>query len=317
VAILKVHAKNKPLGASINMETIAKETAGFSGADIANLLNEAAILAARKNQKTIEMLEMEEAIDKVAMGPERRSKRMSPKDKELTAYHEAGHALVAKKLPNADPPHKVSIIARGMAGGYTRMLPEDRAYWSKSRLTDAIAVSLAGLCTEKLIYGEASSGSSSDLRSATGFARRMVTDLGMSDKLGPRTYGDKQELVFLGREISETKDYSERTSLEIDREIDRIIGEASTLATKILTENKDLLEKLTQALITRETLDTDDLEALFRGEILPPKVIETKATEIKQPEVKAPVQPGPGVTLKPQPGGSWPTIDTTPPTKQQ
>ena len=317
VAILKVHAKNKPLGASINMETIAKETAGFSGADIANLLNEAAILAARKNQKTIEMLEMEEAIDKVAMGPERRSKRMSPKDKELTAYHEAGHALVAKKLPNADPPHKVSIIARGMAGGYTRMLPEDRAYWSKSRLTDAIAVSLAGLCTEKLIYGEASSGSSSDLRSATGFARRMVTDLGMSDKLGPRTYGDKQELVFLGREISETKDYSERTSLEIDREIDRIIGEASTLATKILTENKDLLEKLTQALITRETLDTDDLEALFRGEILPPKVIETKATEIKHPEVKAPVQPGPGVTLKPQPGGSWPTIDTTPPTKQQ
>ncbi len=318
VAILKVHSKNKPLGSSINMETIAKETAGFSGADIANLLNEAAILAARKNQKTIEMLEMEEAIDKVAMGPERRSKRMSPKDKELTAYHEAGHALVAKKLPNADPPHKVSIIARGMAGGYTRMLPEDRAYWSKSRLTDAIAVSLAGLCTEKLIYGEASSGSSSDLRSATGFARRMVTDLGMSDKLGPRTYGDKQELVFLGREISETKDYSERTSLEIDREIDRIISEASALATKILTENKELLEKLTQALISRETLDTDDLEALFRGEILTPKVIETKAPETKQPEAKAPAQPGPGVTLKPQPGGSWPaTIDTTPPTKQQ
>ncbi len=317
VAILKVHAKNKPLGASINMETIAKETAGFSGADIANLLNEAAILAARKNQKTIEMVEMEEAIDKVAMGPERRSKRMSAKDKELTAYHEAGHALVAKLLPNADPPHKVSIIARGMAGGYTRMLPEDRAYWSKSRLTDAIAVSLAGLCTEKLIYGEGSSGSSSDLRSATGFARRMVTDLGMSDKLGPRTYGDKQELVFLGREISETKDYSERTSLEIDREIDRIISEASALATRILTDNKDLLVKLTQALITRETLDTDDLEAIFRGETLPPKVIETKTPDIKQPEAKAPVQPGPGVTLKPQPGGSWPsTIDMNPPAKQ-
>jgi cell division protease FtsH len=146
----------------------------------------------------------------------------------------------------------------------------------------------------------------------------MVTDLGMSDKLGPRTYGDKQELVFLGREISETKDYSERTSLEIDREIDRIISEASALATKILTENKELLEKLTQALISRETLDTDDLEALFRGEILTPKVIETKAPETKQPEAKAPAQPGPGVTLKPQPGGSWPaTIDTTPPTKQQ
>ncbi len=210
-AILKVHAKNKPLGASVKLDTLAKETAGFSGADIANLMNEAAILAARKGQKTIEMIDLEESIDKVAMGPERRSKRMSAADKKLTAYHEAGHALVAKLLPNADPPHKVSIIARGMAGGYTRMLPEDRAYWSKSRLTDSIAVSLAGLCTEKLIFGEASSGSSSDLRSATGYARRMVTDLGMSDKLGPRTYGDKQELVFLGREISETKDYSERT----------------------------------------------------------------------------------------------------------
>ena len=300
VAILKVHAKNKPLSTAVNMETLAKETAGFSGADLANLMNEAAILAARKGQKTIEMVDLEESIDKVAMGPERRSKRMSPKDKELTAFHEAGHALVAHFLPNADPPHKVSIIARGVAGGYTRMLPEDRAYWSKSRLTDGIAVSLAGLCTEKLIFGEASSGSSSDLRSATGLARRMVTDLGMSDKLGPRTYGDKQELVFLGREISETKDYSERTSLEIDREIDRIINEASETATRILTEKKDLLIKLSEALVSRETLDTDELEAIFRGETLPPKVVEVKPTEVKQPEVKAP-QPAPGVNLNPRP----------------
>ena len=300
VAILKVHAKNKPLSTAVNMETLAKETAGFSGADLANLMNEAAILAARKGQKTIEMIDLEESIDKVAMGPERRSKRMSPKDKELTAFHEAGHALVAHFLPNADPPHKVSIIARGVAGGYTRMLPEDRAYWSKSRLTDGIAVSLAGLCTEKLIFGEASSGSSSDLRSATGLARRMVTDLGMSDKLGPRTYGDKQELVFLGREISETKDYSERTSLEIDREIDRIINEASETATRILTEKKDLLIKLSEALVSRETLDTDELEAIFRGETLPPKVVEVKPTEVKQPEVKAP-QPAPGVNLNPRP----------------
>ncbi len=299
-AILKVHTKNKPLGTTVNLDTMAKETAGFSGADLANLMNEAAILAARKGQKTIEMADLEESIDKVAMGPERRSKRMSPKDKELTAYHEAGHALVAKMLPNADPPHKVSIIARGVAGGYTRMLPEDRAYWSKSRLTDGIAVSLAGLCTEKLIYGEASSGSSSDLRSATGLARRMVTDLGMSDKLGPRTYGDKQELVFLGREISETKDYSERTSLEIDKEIDRIINEASETATRILTEKKALLIKLSEALVSRETLDTDELEALFRGETLPPKVVEVKPTEVKQPEAKAP-QPAPGVNLNPRP----------------
>jgi cell division protease FtsH len=315
-AILKVHSKNKPLGATVKLDTLAKETAGFSGADIANLMNEAAILAARKGQKTIEMIDLEESIDKVAMGPERRSKRMSAADKKLTAYHEAGHALVAKMLPNADPPHKVSIIARGMAGGYTRMLPEDRAYWSKSRLTDSIAVSLAGLCSEKLIYGEASSGSSSDLRSATGYARRMVTDLGMSDKLGPRTYGDKQELVFLGREISETKDYSERTSLEIDREIDRIISEASALATKVLTENMDMLTKLTDALISRETLDTDELEALFKGETLAPKVIESAPTEIKQPDAKTP-QPGPTVILKPQPDGGTASIILEPPAKPE
>jgi len=273
VAILKIHTKNKPLGPTVNLDTMAKETAGFSGADLANLVNEAAILAARQGQKTIEMKEMEESIDKVSMGPERRSKRMSAEDKKLTAYHEAGHALVAKMLPNADPPHKVSIIARGMAGGYTRMLPEDRTYWSKSRLTDSIAVSLAGLCSEKLIFGEASSGSSNDLRVATSYARRMVTDLGMSDKLGMRTFGDKQELIFLGREISETKDYSERTSMEIDKEIDRIISESSLAATKIITENKDMLVKLAEALIARETLDTDELETIFRGEILPPKLV--------------------------------------------
>jgi len=273
VAILKIHTKNKPLGPTVNMDTMAKETAGFSGADLANLVNEAAILAARQGQKTIEMKEMEESIDKVSMGPERRSKRMSVKDKELTAYHEEGHVLMAKMLPNADPPHKISIIARGVAGGYTRMLPEDRAYWSKSRLMDSIAVFLAGLCTEKLVYNEASSGSSSDLRQATGLARRMVTDLGMSDKLGMRTLGDKQELIFLGREISETKDYSERTSMEIDKEIDRIISESSLTATKILTENKDMLVKLAKALISRETLDTDELETIFRGEILPPKLV--------------------------------------------
>ena len=272
-AILKIHTKNKPLGPTVNLDTMAKETAGFSGADLANLVNEAAILAARQGQKTIEMIDLEESIDKVSMGPERRSKRLSPKEKELTAYHEAGHALVAKLLPNTDPPHKISIIARGTAGGYTRMLPEDRAYWSRSRFTDGITVLLAGLATEKLIYNETSSGSSSDLKQATYFARRMVTDLGMSDKLGPRTFGDKQELIFLGREISETKDYSDRTALEIDREMDRIISEASETATKILTENKDRLVKLAEALISRETLDTDELEAIFRGETLPPKLV--------------------------------------------
>ena len=305
-AILKVHAKNKPLSTNVNLETLAKETAGFSGADIANLMNEAAILAARHGQKTIEMTDLEESIDKVSMGPERRSKRLSPEEKELTAYHEAGHALVAHLLPNADKPHKVSIIARGMAGGFTRMLPEDRAYWSKSRFTDGITVALAGMAAEKIKYNETSSGASGDLKQVTWFARRMVTDLGMSDKLGPRTFGDKQELIFLGREISETKDYSERTALEIDKEMDRIISEASANATKILIEHKETLMKLAEALISRETLDTDELEAIFRGETLPPKVIPPAPTDIKQPETKTP-QPTPGVTLKPQPaagGGS-------------
>ncbi len=300
-AILKVHAKNKPLGTAVNLETLAKETAGFSGADIANLMNEAAILAARRGQKTIEMIDLEESIDKVSMGPERRSKRMSTEEKKLTAYHEAGHALVAHSLvPNTDPPHKVSIIARGVAGGFTRMLPEDRAYASKSRLTSSISVSLGGMAAEKLIYNETSSGASNDLKHVTDLARWMVTDLGMSDKLGPRTFGDKQELVFLGREISETKDYSERTALEIDKEMDRIINEASANATKILTEHKETLVKLAEALISRETLDTDELESIFRGETLPPKVLPPTPTEAKQPEVKTP-QPAPGVALKPQP----------------
>ena len=317
-AILKVHAKNKPLATTVNLETLAKETAGFSGADIANLMNEAAILAARHGQKTIEMTDLEESIDKVSMGPERRSKRLSPEEKRLTAYHEAGHALVAKLLKNADPPHKVSIIARGTAGGFTRMLPEDRSYWSRSRFTDKITVALAGLAAEQIIYNETSSGASSDLKQATYFARSMVTDLGMSDKLGHRTYGDKQELIFLGREISETKDYSERTALEIDREMDKIISEASTNATKILTENKDKLVKLAEALISRETLDTDELEAIFRGETLPPKIIETTPTETKQPEAKSP-QPAPGGTLKPQTaaGGGTMSIVVEPPSKPE
>jgi cell division protease FtsH len=318
VAILKVHAKNKPLSTSVNLETLAKETAGFSGADIANLMNEAAILAARHGQKTIEMIDLEESIDKVSMGPERRSKRMSPDEKKLTAYHEAGHALVAHLLPNADKPHKVSIIARGVAGGFTRMLPEDRAYWSRSRFTDGITVALAGMAAEKIIYNETSSGASGDLKQVTWFARRMVTDLGMSDKLGPRTFGDKQELVFLGREISETKDYSERTALEIDKEMDRIISEASANATKILTEHKETLVKLAETLISRETLDTEELEAVFRGETLPPKVVPPTPMEAKQPDTKSP-QPAPGGTLKPQTaaGGSTASIIVEPLSKPE
>jgi cell division protease FtsH len=304
VAILKVHTKNKPMNPAINLETLARQTAGFSGADLANLVNEAAILAARRGKKTVDMEELEESTDKVVAGPERRSKRISPKEKEITAYHESGHALVARMLPNTDPPNKISIIPRGMIGGFTKMLQEDRQYWTRSRLMEMIAVSLAGLATEKLIFNEASTGAQSDLRSATVLARKMVTDLGMSDALGPRTFGDKQELVFLGREISETKDYSERTALAIDREIDKIIREANAMATKILSENKQTLVKLAETLIAKETMDYDSIEEFFKenvpAEMLPKKEV---FAELKKAAPVPPVgiTPAAAATDSPQP----------------
>ncbi|HEX9896484.1 MAG TPA: ATP-dependent zinc metalloprotease FtsH [Dehalococcoidales bacterium] len=268
IGILKVHIKNKPMAPSVNLETLAKETAGFSGADLANLVNEAAILAARRGKKAVEMDELEESIDKVIAGPERRSKRISPKEKEKIAYHEAGHAVVARLLPNAEPPHKISIIARGMALGYMKQLEEDHSLQAVSQLNDKIAVYLAGHAAEKLIYGESASGVQEDIKRATYLARTMVTDLGMSQKLGPRTFGDKQELVFLGREISEQKDYSDKTAEAIDHEIDEIIHAQYEVATKILTDNREVLVKLTETLIAKETLDYDELEALFK-EIVP------------------------------------------------
>ncbi len=277
IGILKVHIKNKPLAPSVNIETLAKQTAGFSGADLANLVNEAAILAARRGKKSVEMEDLEESIDKVIAGPERRSKRISPKEKEKIAYHEAGHAVVARMLPNAEPPHKISIIARGMALGYTKQLEEDHYLQSVSQLDDKIAVYLAGHAAEKLIYGESASGVHDDIKRATYLARTMVTDLGMSKRLGPRTFGDKQELVFLGREISEQKDYSDKTAEAIDSEIDEIIKGQYEVAIKILNDNKDTLVKLTETLITKETLDYDDLEALFKESVpaakLPEKII--------------------------------------------
>ena len=290
MAILKVHTKNKPIAPSVNLETLAKETAGFSGADVANLVNEAAILAARRGKKSVEMLDLEESIDKVIAGPERRSKRISPKEKEKIAYHEAGHAVVARLLPNAEPPHKISIIARGMALGYTKQLEEDHYLQAPSQLNDKIAVFLAGHAAEKLIYGESASGVHDDIKRATYIARSMVTDLGMSERLGPRTFGDKQELVFLGREISEQKDYSDKTAEAIDREIDAIIHAQYLTATKILTEYRDVLVKLAETLISKETLDYDDLEALFK-EAVPATSLPEK---IAFPELLKPVPAGGG-----------------------
>ena len=263
-AILKVHSNGKPLDKSVDLKVIAKGTVGFSGADLANLVNEAAILAAKRNKKTIRMQEFDESIDRVMAGPERKSRKINPKEKEVIAYHEAGHALVAKVLPNADPVHKISIVARGMALGYTKQLPaEDRYLLNRSQLKDTLATLLGGHAAEELVFNERSTGPHNDILTVTTYARRMVTVYGMSDKLGTRTFGNKQEMVFLGREISEQKDYSERFALEIDREINKLIEEGYNTAKRILTENMLKLKSLAERLIAQETLEGEGLEKIF------------------------------------------------------
>jgi len=265
-AILEVHAKGKPLAKGVDLETVAKETPGFSGADLANLINEAAILAARRNRKDITLKELEDAADRTIAGPERKSRVISPKEKEITAYHESGHALTARMLPNADPVHKVSIVARGMIGGWTRLLPsEDRHFWTKSQFEDRLAVSLGGRVAEEITFGEITTGAQNDLEQATKLARKMVTEYGMSEKLGPRTFGQRQELVFLGREISEQKDYSDKVAEEIDEEVHNIIQRAYKTTKKILTANKEKLKLLAEELIAHETLDEPELNKIFEG----------------------------------------------------
>ncbi len=273
--ILIVHSKGKPLDADVNLGILAKQTPGFSGADLANLVNEGAILAARRNKKTVGMLEMEEAIDRVVAGPERKSRIISQHEKEITAYHEGGHALVGRLLPHADPVHKISIVARGMMGGYTRFLPEeDRYLWTRTQFKDMLATALGGLVAEKLVYGEMTTGPGNDIERATRISRQMITQYGMSDKLGPRTFGRKEELVFLGREISEQRNYSERIAEEIDEEVHGIITEAYDRAEEILTLYRGALDKLAEHLIAHETIEGEELEQLFRnnlGALLVPK----------------------------------------------
>ncbi len=265
-AILKVHARKKPLGKEVSMRRIAERTPGFSGADLANLLNEAAILAARRNKKTIEMNDVLESVEKVMLGPERRSRIISEKEKKITAYHEAGHAIVAHALPNTDPVQKVSIIARGQAGGYTLKLPtEDRHYYTKSEFIEEIAVMLSGYITEKIIFGEATTGATSDLRSATRLARKLATEYGMSDSLGPRTFGEREELIFLGREIHEQRDYSEKVAEKIDEEISGFIKQARGIAEKVVSEKRELLEKVVAALMEKETLEKEAFEEIVGG----------------------------------------------------
>jgi cell division protease FtsH len=265
-AILEVHAKGKPLAKEVDFETIAKETPGFSGADLANVINEAALLAARRDRKDITLKELEEAADRVLAGPEKKSRIISPKEKDIIAYHESGHALTAKLLPNADPVHKVSIVARGIVGGWTRFLPsEDRHLWTKSQFDDRLAVSLGGRVAEEITFGEMTTGAQNDLEQATKLARQMVTEYGMSEKLGPRTFGQRQELVFLGREISEQRDYSDKIAQEIDEEVHNIIQRAYNTATTILTTNKEKLNQLARELRTHETLDEPELDKIFEG----------------------------------------------------
>ncbi len=284
LAILKVHTNGKPLDKDVNLETLAKGTVGFSGADIANLINEAAILSARRNRKSIGMLELEESVDRVIAGPERKSRKISPEEKKVIAYHEAGHALVARMLPHSDPVHKISIVARGMALGYTKQLPaEDRYLMTRSQLKDQLANLLGGHAAEDLIFNERSTGPHNDIERVTAIARKMVTSFGMSDKLGTRTFGEKQEMVFLGREISEQKDYSERTALEIDREISRIIDDAYKTAKQILTDNKDKLTALAEKLIAQETLEGNALEQVFSDIGLPRPEPEVRPTRIPAP----------------------------------
>ena len=276
-SILKVHIENKPLAKNVNLRKAAERTPGFSGADLANLLNEAAILAARRNKKAIEQNEILESIEKVLLGPERKSHILTEKEKKITAYHEAGHALVAHQLPNVDPVQKVSIISRGQAAGYTLKLPEeDRHLHPKSEFIDELAVLLAGHTAEKETFGEVTTGASNDLRTATKLAKEIITEYGMDENLGARTFGEREELIFLGKEIHEQRDYSEKTAEQIDQQISSLINQAQLTARNILTKNKDLLEKIVAELIQKETLEREAFEKLLG----PKKIVAVKFAKI-------------------------------------
>ncbi len=267
--VLEVHARGKPFEKTVQLPVLAKQTPGFSGADLANLLNEAAILSARRNKKAIGMGELEEAIDRVISGPERKSRIISEKEKAITAYHEVGHALVARMLPNLDPVHKITIVARGLAGGYTRLLPqEDRYLYTKSQFEETLAWSLGGHAAEQLIFGEVTTGASNDIERSTALARQMVTQYGMSEKIGPLALGKKEELVFLGRDIGEQRNYSEAIAQEIDTEVRNLINRAYSVAREILIRHKDKLVTVSEKLISEETLEGpafDDLMGIAQA----------------------------------------------------
>jgi cell division protease FtsH len=295
-AILKVHTKGKPLDKAIVVEDIARQSPGFSGADLANLVNEAAILSARRNKKVIGMSEFQEALERIVAGPERKSRVISDAEKAIIAYHEGGHAVVQRILPKCDPVQKVTIISRGMALGYTMALPsEDRYLQSKTEFEDKIAGLLAGNVAERLVFGDTTTGASNDIEKATDLARRMVTEFGMSDRLGPLSFGKRDELVFLGREIGEQRNYSDEVAKQIDEEVRAIIDHAYERAMEVLVRHRDKLTALAEKLVAEETVDSEEFEKLFDD--LPPK----ENTHGIRPQIIGPGQPTPAPAPNPQP----------------
>ena len=268
--ILKVHVKGKPVGPDVNLDVIAQRTPGFTGADLSNLVNEAALLTARKDKKAINMPEMEEAAERVIMGPERKSRVISDKEKRLTAYHEGGHTIVGMLLEHTDPVHKVTIIPRGRAGGYTLSLPkEDKYYATRSEMLDELKVLLGGRVAEALVLKEISSGASNDLQRATQLARQMICEYGMSENIGPVTFGHRQDQVFLGRDIARDKDYSEEVAAEIDKEVRSFMEDAYAATEKLLSDNIDKLHVIAKALMEKETLEEEEINQLVKyGHIL-------------------------------------------------
>lgn len=273
IAILKVHARNKPLDPDIDLKTIAKKIPGFTGADIANLLNEAALLAARENRKTISMADMEEASEKVSYGPERKSHKVSDEERKITAYHESGHAIMATVLEHADPVHKVTIIPRGQAGGYTMMLPqEERSFITKSHLLAQLRVALGGRCAEQIIFNEISSGASGDLQQVTSILRKMIMEWGMSDRLGPMIFGEHQEQIFLGKQLGSERNYGEAVATIIDEEMHKYLDEAYNDTMETLTAHIDVLKAMAKALLDVETINSQQVKNLFKyHSIYPPE----------------------------------------------
>lgn len=292
-AILKVHSKNKPLAKGVNLRKIAERTPGFSGADLANLINEGAILAARENKTVIELDDLKEAIEKVIMGPARKGHFISDKEKKITAFHEGGHALVGTVMPEADPVHKVTILSRGRAGGYTMNLPtEDRNYHSRSGFLDQIAMMLGGYTAEKIVFNEITTGAGNDLEKATKLARKLVTQYGMSDSIGPVVLGESHANVFLGRDIGEQKNYSEAIAEKIDTEVRRILLEAEARATEVINNHRNYLNEIAERLLKDETLEQDEFAKIVK-DIIPPNKKQLTEFDNLDSELSAPAPDAP------------------------